>query len=164
MRFQQGDAIFILSKSWIPRTIALTSKSRYSHVGMVIENGEGDIVKIIESKPFLKLDLKSLSLQNEEYQCYRIKGNHSHELKLAVEYAMRLIGIKYNYLQFVNLYFHVNFNKKKVLPLNKRLVCTSLIDLSFYNSGIKRKDEMDIGNVTLEELLIKYDFERVVDS
>jgi hypothetical protein len=161
MRFQQGDAIFILSKSWIPRTIALTSKSRYSHVGMVIEEADGDMVNIIESKPFLKLRIRCLSLQNEEYDCYRIRGNHSPKMKLAVENAKQMIGIKYNYSQFANLYFHVNFNRKRTLPLNNRLVCTSLIDLCYYSAGISRKDTLDIGNVTLEELLIKYDFERV---
>jgi len=164
MRFQQGDAIFILSKSWIPRTIALTSNSRYSHVGMVMEDADGDIVNIIESKPFLKLRKRCLSLQKEEYDCYRIRGNHSQEMKLALENAEQMIGIKYNYLQFANLYFHVNFNKKRAFPLNKRLVCTSLIDLCYYSAGIRRKDEMDIGNVTLEELLLKYDFERVAES
>jgi uncharacterized protein YycO len=164
MRFQQGDAIFILSKSWFPRTIALTSNSRYSHVGLVIEDGDGDKVKIIESKPFLKLAIRCFSLQNEVCDCYRLRGNHSQELKLAVEYAKQKIGLKYNYLQFANLYFHVNFNKKRALPQNKKLVCTSLIDLCYYHSGIKRKDDVDIGNVTLEELLIKYDFERVAES
>lgn len=164
MRFQKGDAIFILNKSSLfSKTVASWGKSKYSHVGMVIEDANGDIVYMVEARPFLKIGTRRYSVQNQEYGCYRITGNQSQRLKLAVTYAKQKIGMQYDYLHFISLFFYgvFNFNKKRALNLNKKLVCTSLMDICYFNAGIKRSDTKDIGNITLEELLTKYDFEKV---
>ncbi|RAP77296.1 YiiX/YebB-like N1pC/P60 family cysteine hydrolase [Paenibacillus montanisoli] len=164
MRFRQGDAIFILNHSLFSKTVASFGKSKYSHVGMVIEDADGDIVHMVEAKPFYKIRTRRYSLQNQEYGCYRIGGGQSQRLKLAVAYAKQKIGMQYDYWQFINLFSHVVFNKNRALNLNKKWICTSLMDICYFHAGIKRKDTKDIGNITLEELLTKYDFEKVESS
>lgn len=155
-----GDVVFFKkSNSLISKTIAKITKSEYTHVGLIIEEYRDGHLKIIESNRFVNTREVEVELDEELHVIYEIEKTEEQKDRI-IKYAKSSLGMKYDYFQILGLFLSLIFNRRERALFNSsnKLICSELIDLSYYKAGIKRNTDLKLGNITPQELLIVYDF------
>jgi uncharacterized protein YycO len=160
-----GSVVFFKKnkESFISLIISKLTKSEYTHVGMIVAYNE--LLKeavIIESDRFVNTRLTNLRIDNNIHEIYYIKNLSSEHKYRILDNAYKELGKKYDYKQVLSLALSLIFNIKfKNFSNNyNRLICSELIDIVLFKSGIKRKNYDNLVNVTPKELLESYDFEK----
>lgn len=155
-----GDVLFFKrNDSFISRIIAYFTKSEYTHVGLIVGYDEcTNIATIIESDRFVDTRINVIELNQQEHVVYTLDKSQDETDKI-IKYAYKSVGIKYDYLQILGLFLSLLFNiEYRFFDRSNKLICSELIDLSYYKAGIKRNTDINLGNVTPQELLEVYDF------
>jgi hypothetical protein len=159
-----GDVVFFRkTNSFVSRIIAYVSKSEYTHVGLIVNHDEvTGITTIIEVDRFVKTKESKIQLSNDHI-LYSIPVKSDEMISRILEYAYRNIGTKYDYIQIFGLALSLLFNGERHPIFNSanKLICSELIDLSYYKAGVERKNTLNIGNVTPQELLGVYELKEV---
>lgn len=160
-----GDVVFFKrTNSLISRMIAKITSGEYTHVGLIVAYDEmTGVATIIESNRFIKTKLTRIKIESN----HTVYTTGSKTKKLQddiIKYAYQELGTEYDYLQIVGLFISLMLKGKRYATFNSanKLICSELIDLSYYKSGVKRKHSLNIGNITPQELLEVYDFKREV--
>lgn len=158
-----GDVIFFKKNdSFISRIIAYFTKSEYTHVGLIVAYDElSNIATIIESDRFVDTRINIIELDQQKHEIYTVDKSQD-ETDRVLEYAYKSVGIKYDYLQILGLLISLVFGTEyRFFDRKNKLICSELIDLSYYKAGIKRSTDMNLGSITPQELLQVYDFKRI---
>ncbi len=157
VEIREADVIFYRPKGFIGKVISKISKSEYSHVSIAVGDGV-----VLEATRFVKSRLSGLTYDKEIHHVYRLNNLSPKDVETIVQNALTLQGVKYDYKQIVGMFFKVLFNLEKS-PFNNlnKFICSEIIDKAFIMSGIPRADKEHILDITPQELLDKYDLQRV---
>lgn len=160
-----GDVIFFKkdNTSFISRAIAKITGSEYTHVGLIVEYDDlSDEIVIIESNRFVNTRIDRIALDCARYVIFTTGYKPVEQTDMIVKYAYRHLNVKYDYLQLLGLLLSLlskgGINRYYFNSKNK-LICSELIDLAYYTSKIKRLNNVNLGNVTPQELINCYKFE-----
>lgn len=93
---------------------------------------------------------------------YRVKGITDYERQQAVNNALTMVGVRYDYKQILGLYLRLVFRKDST-TFNKanKYICSEIVDNAFIAADIPRRDNSNLGDITPQELFEKYDLIRV---
>lgn len=160
-----GNVLFFKkTNSFVSRVIANITKSEFTHVGLIVDyNKSSNIVTIIESDRFIKTRVSRIMLDDKQHAIYST-GELTDEIReRVVKYAYKSIGRKYDYSLIFGIFLSLLFKEKRIGYFNNtnRLICSELIDLAYYKAGVPRKNSINIGYVTPQELLEVYQLEVV---
>lgn len=154
-----GDVVFFKrTNSFISRVIANITNSDYTHVGLIVAYDEmTGVATIIESNRFIETRITRIQL-NESHMVYSTGSKPKEQTDRILKYAYSKIGMKYDYMQVVGLFLSLLFKGYRCAWFNStnKLICSELIDISYLSSGVKRVDMINIGNITPQELIEKY--------
>lgn len=158
-----GDVIFFKKdeNSFISKVIAKMTRSEYSHVGIIIGYDKANnVVTIIESNRFVDTRVDLIELDKYKHVIYTIGDKSKEQMDLMRKLSYKAIGIKYDYMQIVGLFFSLLLNRREYAWFNSgnKLICSEFVDIVYYKSGVKRKGVYSLGNVTPQELFEVYDF------
>lgn len=159
-----GDIIFFNSGNLISKIISKLTKSDLTHVGLIIaEIKDSDILIIIESEKKSVAKINYLKMDWDKHSIYRLKNKDKFNVDEIVRQAYSKMGTKYDYFKILGMFISLITNKRRYRIFNssKRMICSELIDISYYSAGVRRLNDIYIGNVTPSELLMVYDFEKV---
>ena len=160
-----GDVLFFKKENtFISKLIANITSSEYTHVGLIVayDNMTG-VATIIESDRFVKTRVSRVQL--EDRHVVFTAGNLSDETrKKIVDHAFKSIGVSYDYLQIAGLFFSMLLRGKRCALFNStnKLICSELIDLAYYSSGVKRISVENLGNIMPSELIKYYELKSFV--
>ncbi|MGV3085466.1 hypothetical protein [Enterococcus dispar] len=153
-----GDVIFYRPTGFIGNVICKLTRSEYSHVSLAISP-----TKIIEANRFIKTRIADLHYTESVHSVYRLNNISPEDRVKIVNAAVLMEGAGYDYLHIIGLLLRVLFDiRTTVFNKVNRYICSEVIDRAFIEAGIPRKDQKDIGDLTPQELLDKYDLRRVV--
>ena len=163
-----GDTIFFKKdeSSFISRIISKMTNSDFSHVGIIISYSEvNNVVTVIESDRFVNTRINLVTLNEDKHIIYTTGEKTEEQIEMILKYANDSIGVKYDYLQIFGLFLSLLFKRRESAWFNStnKLICSELIDYSYYIGGIKRIDNKNIGNILPEELIAKYSMYKRVD-
>lgn len=155
----EGDVLFYKKTDFfISKVIAFLTKSDYTHVAIIINyNEETNIVTVVESNRFTKTKISQIFL-DDNYVIYTIPNKTKEMQDKILKFADLSLGKKYDYLQVLGLFFSLLFKKGRNEYFNNKnkYICSELIDLAYYQAGVPRKNQLNIGNVTPFELIDLY--------
>ena len=158
-----GDVVFFKKdeSSFISRAIAKATKSKYTHVGIVTGYDKANnVATIIESDRFVNTRVNLIELDRRRHIVYTVKDKAQEKVDMMMKLSYETIGIKYDYLQILGLFFSLLIKRREYAWFNSgnKFICSELIDIVYYKSGIERKGTYKLGSVTPQELLEVYDF------
>ncbi|MFS0905812.1 hypothetical protein AB3N02_22575 [Priestia aryabhattai] len=158
-----GNVLFFKrTTSIISRVIANITNGEYTHVGLIVAYDEmTGIATIIESDRFVSTRLTRVQL-NENHAIFATEMTEE-QRNLVIKFAFKSLGEKYDYLQVFGLFLSLLFKKERYAFFNSsnKLICSELIDLSYYKAGVPRKNQNNIGNITPVELFEVYELHDV---
>ncbi|UUV46707.1 permuted papain-like amidase [Bacillus phage vB_BanS-Thrax4] len=159
-----GNLVFFKkTNSFISKLIAKVTNSEFTHVGLVVGYDESTkVITIIESNRFIKTRVARLEL-NERHVIYTTGNQPKEVTDKIIAYAYKNIGKRYDYSQLLGLFLSLAFKRKRNLFFNSanKLICSELVDLAYYTSGVKRKTNDNLGNITPQELFEVYDLKEI---
>lgn len=159
-----GDVLFFKkSNTFISNLIARITRSEYTHVGLISSYDEmTGVATIIESNRFIKTKISRIQL-DDTHLIFSISGISESQRNLVVKYAYNRIGSEYDYFQILGLFLSLVLKgeRKPIFNSSNKIICSELIDMSFYESGIHRKNTINIGNITPQELIECYELKDV---
>jgi uncharacterized protein YycO len=155
-----GSVVFFKKdNSLLSRIIANITKSEFTHVALIVGFDDAtNVATIIESNRFITTRVSTTEI-NENHVVYST-GNMTEEvMSRVVEYAFKQLGTKYDYFQILGLFISLVFKGDRLAFFNSsnKLICSELIDIAYFKAGVKRKNYLDIGNITPQELLEVYE-------
>lgn len=154
-----GDVIFFKAENtWISKLISKLTHSPYTHVGLAIGKNH-----IIEANRFVNTRIVRFDFDGKKHAVYRLQGIDDKIRDKIYAQAMVYNNYPYDYLQILGLFFRYLFRWKKDNLFNRanRLICSELIDYTFYYAGVNRKRELELGDITPSMLLELYDLKKV---
>lgn len=151
-----GDLVMYKPKGLLGWIISKISKSDYSHVAVVLGNNT-----IFEANKFIKSRIVKLDYDKEIHHIYRLSDLTKWKKQKIISKAHKYIGVKYDYLQVIGLFFRLVFNKHDTFNNLNKFICSEVIDKIYIEAGIKRADAEHLYDVTPQEILDKYDLHRV---
>jgi hypothetical protein len=159
-----GDVVFFKrTNTLISKLISNITKSEFTHVGLIVEYDEmTGVATIIESNRFI--ETRETKIQLDDNHAVYSTGYKSDEVRdKIIKYAYGRIGSKYDYFQIFGLFISLLIKGNKYATFNStnKLICSELIDLSYYKAGVTRRNSLNIGNVTPQELIDVYDLKDV---
>lgn len=159
-----GNLVFFKqTNSFISRLIAKVTKSEFTHVGLIVGHDETTgVLTIIESNRFIRTRVARLQL-NERHVIYTIGEQPQEVVDKIVKFAYKNLGKRYDYLQLLGLFISLSCEGKRNIYFNSKnkLICSELVDLAYYTSGVKRKTNENLGNITPQELFEVYDLKEL---
>jgi uncharacterized protein YycO len=149
-----GDVVFFHYSSFLSALVRLVTRSPYSHVALVVEDGvivEADVFKRVSTRRITETDytVKSPAHVTDEQRMQ------------AVNYALSRRGDGYNWWLDVKIGLRLIFglHPKHWFSEVKKENCSELVDLAFFNAGIPRKDiGIPVGECSPAELLELYEW------
>jgi uncharacterized protein YycO len=158
-----GSVVFFKKdNSFISRVIANITKSQYTHVALIIGYDEiTNIATIIDCNRLVNTRITTVEI-NEKHAVFAV--DMTEEVKnRVVEYAFKQLGTKYDYLQIFGLFISLLWKRDRFAFFNSsnKFICSELIDLAYYKAGVKRKSNLNLGNITPQELLEVYEFREI---
>lgn len=159
-----GDVVFFMkTNSLVSRVIANITKSDFTHVGLIVAHDEmTGVATIIESNRFIETRINRIQL-SDIHMVYSTGIKPKEVEDRILKYAHSKIGAKYDYFQILGLFLSLLFKgeRRAIFNSTNKLICSELIDLAYYKSGIERKHNVNIGNITPQELLEVYDLKDI---
>lgn len=160
-----GDILlFKRGESYTSKTISRLTKSEYTHVGLIVSQvSNTDMITIIESDRGIKTRLRALNIDWDNHSVYRLKYKDSVNIEEVLRLAHTYTGTKYDYFKTFGMLISLISNKRRYrfFNSNSRMICSALIDVSYYTAGVIRLNDVYIGNVTPNELLNVYEFIKI---
>jgi uncharacterized protein YycO len=157
MDIRPGDVIFYRPTGLVGWAISKITRSKYSHVALAI-----DAYNIIEADKFIKSRISNLYYIEEVHSVYRLKGITDQQGQQIVNNAMTMLGVGYDYKQILGLYFRLVFRKEySTFNTANKYICSEIVDNSFIQAEVPRKDNEHLGDITPQELFDKYELVRV---
>jgi len=157
VKIEPGDVIFYRPTGFIGWLVSKVSKSEYSHVSLAV-----DAYNIIEADRFIKSRISNLFYVEEVHKVYRIRHVTAEQQHKIVESALTMVGVSYDYKQIYGLFMRLVFKRDStVFNAANKYICSEIIDYAFQMSDIPRHDQLNVGDITPQELLGKYALERV---
>lgn len=158
-----GDVIFFKrTNTLVSRLISKLTDSEFTHVGLIVAYDEmTGVATMIESNRFIETRISMIQL-DDNCVVYTI-GDRTDEVNdLILTYAYASLGKKYDYLKVFGLFLSLVLRGHRYALFNSanRLICSELIDLTYYKAGVHRKNTLNLGNVTPSELIEVYDLQR----
>ncbi|PGO60726.1 YiiX/YebB-like N1pC/P60 family cysteine hydrolase [Priestia megaterium] len=153
---------FKKTTSIISRLIAKLTSSEFTHVGLIVAYDDlTRVATIIESNRFVETRLSMIQL-DDSHVVYTTKMTEDVRNRV-VEFAYESLGAKYDYFQIFGLFLSLLFKKERHALFNSsnKMICSELIDRSYYRAGVPRKNSINIGNVTPQELIELYSLKSV---
>ncbi|UPI12851.1 hypothetical protein [Bacillus phage SBSphiJ5] len=155
---QPGDVIFYRPTGFIGWAISKITKSEYSHVALVVSPDH-----IIEANRFIKSRIADLHYTKEIHSVYRLNNLPADTRLRIINNALTMLDVSYDYSQIFGLLLRLVFDiKTNVFNKVNRYICSEIIDNAFVAAGVPRKDKENIGDITPQELLDKYDLRKVI--
>lgn len=157
-----GNVLFFKkTDSLISRVIAKVTKSEFTHVGLIVSFDKStNIATIIESDRLVRTRLSIIQL-TDEHAVYSVELTDKQREDI-LKFAHNSIGEKYDYLLAIGILISSIFKgARQYFNNSNRLICSELIDLAYYKSGVKRKNENHIGDVTPQELIDLYGLKEI---
>ncbi|UUV46975.1 permuted papain-like amidase [Bacillus phage vB_BanS-Thrax5] len=159
-----GNLVFFKqTNSFISKLIAKVTKSEFTHVGLIVGHDESTgVLTIIESNRFIRTRVARLQL-DERHVIYTTGNQPQEVVDKIVKFAYKNLGKRYDYLQLLGLFISLSFERKRNIYFNSKnkLICSELVDLAYYTSGVKRKTNQNLGNITPQELFEVYDLKEL---
>lgn len=159
-----GDVIFFKKNetSFISRIVAKMTKSEYTHVGLIVAYDDLSCeITIIESDRFTNTKINRITLDCTKYVIFTTGDKPKEQVEKIVRYGYRHLNVKYDYLQILGLFLSL-LSRGKIdryyFNSRNKLICSELIDLAYYTSSVKRLTNINLGNITPQELLEVYEF------
>jgi hypothetical protein len=156
-----GDVIFFKrNSSFISRIIAKVTKSEYTHVGLIVAYDElTNTATIIESDRFVDTRVNRITLDDDKYVVYTTGEKSKEQVDKIIKFSYRHINVKYDYLQILGLFISLLFKgENRYFNSKNKLICSELIDLAYYTASVERINNVNLGNITPQELLEVYEF------
>lgn len=158
-----GDVVFFKKNesSFVSRMVAKITDSEFTHVGIIIGYDKvNNVATIIESNRFVDTRVALLELDKDLHVVYTTGDKTQQQIDMMMKLSYETIGVKYDYLQIVGLFLSLLLKRRKYAWFNSgnKLICSELIDIVYYKSGVKRNGVHNLGNITPKELLEVYDF------
>ena len=155
---QPGDVIFYRPSGFIGWAISKITKSKYSHVALVVSPDH-----IIEANRFIKSRIADLHYTKEIHSVYRLKNLPADTRLKIINNALSMLDVDYDYSQLFGLFLRLVFDiKTNIFNKVNKYICSEIIDNSFVKAGVPRKDQENIGDITPQELLDKYSLHKVM--
>ena len=158
MVMQTGDVVFFRAEdTWISKLIAKLTKSDYTHVGLALDNH-----RIIEANRFVDTRIVHFQYDEKIHSLYRSKEVDDTIKEKIYTKAIQYEKYPYDYLQVIRWGIRLIFGwNMSISNRANKLICSELIDFVFLASGLKRKNILDIGDITPNMLIDLYDLEEV---
>lgn len=159
-----GDVVFFKKEksSFISRMITKITKSKFTNIGIIIGyDKDNKNVKIVKSNRFVGTMIETIELNKCRYIIYTtVQEKTQEQIYTIMKFSYELVDVKYDYLQIIGIFLSLLFKRRGMAWFNSKnkLICSKLIDIVYYNAGIKRKGKYKLGNVTPQELFDVYDF------
>jgi uncharacterized protein YycO len=158
-----GSVLFFKkTTSIISRLIAKLTKSEFTHVGLIVAYDElTGVATIIESDRFVSTRMSIIQLDNN-HVVYSTSMTEDVRDRV-VEFAFESLGARYDYFQIFGLFLSLLFKRERHALFNSsnKMICSELIDRSYYRAGVARKNSINIGNTTPQELIELYSLKSV---
>ncbi|QDP42869.1 enoyl-CoA hydratase/carnithine racemase-like [Bacillus phage vB_BmeM-Goe8] len=157
VKIEPGDVIFYRPTGFIGWLVSKITKSEYSHVSLAI-----DSYNIVEADRFIKSRISNLYFVEEVHKVYRLRNVTSEQQHKIVQNTLTMVGAGYDYKQIYGLFMRLVFKREtSVFNTANKYICSEIIDYAFQMSDIPRSDQLNVGDITPQELLGKYVLERV---
>lgn len=158
-----GDVIFFRKdkSSFISRVIAKMTESEFTHVGIIIGYDKANnMATIVESDRFVNTRVNLVELNKDLHVVYTTGDKSQQQIDMMMKLSYKAIGIKYDYFQIFGLFLSLLLKRREYAWFNStnKLICSELIDIVYYKSGVERYGAYKLGNVTPKELFEVYDF------
>lgn len=155
---ETGDVIFFRKQNtFISRAIARVTKSDFTHVGLVL-----DEKTIIESDRVINTRIVEFEPKENLHVVYRSEHMSDTIKEKIIPTAIRFEQYPYDYFQifvmFIRLVFRMDLS---FLNRKTHLICSEIIDYTFLTSGLPRKNNRNIGDVVVGDLIELYEMKEV---
>lgn len=154
-----GNVIFFKKdNSLLSEIVANITKSEFTHVALIVGFDDlTNVATIIESNRFVATRITTTVI-NENHVIYSPRNITNDERDRVVKYAFKQLGKKYDYFQILGLFISLLLKGDRYVFFNSsnKLICSELVDRVYLQSGIKRKDMLNVCNITPFELIDKY--------
>jgi hypothetical protein len=163
MRMIGNVLFFKKTNSFISRIISSMTNGEYTHVGLIIDySEETNIATIIESDKFVNTRIAKIQI-SELHTVYEVDDMTELIRENVVKFAIKSIGEKYDYLQIIGLFVSLLLKRNRYAFFNakNKMICSELIDMAYLKAGVKRKNSLNIGYITPQELLDVYELKVV---
>lgn len=159
-----GDILFFKkTNSWISRVIAKLTNGEYTHVGLIVSyDEETNIATIIESNRFIETRIATVVI-DDNYSIFSTGEKPDWQRDMIIKYAYDSLGTKYDYLHILGLAISLIFKRERYAFFNikNRIICSEMIDLSYYKADVNRINDFNLGDITPQELIQVYDLKEI---
>ena len=147
-----GNLILVKHDDFISKFIRWYTKSEFNHVGLFIDDNN-----IIEAGSRcgvrkIKFNYYKNKKSNKEldFSIYKVKNLNEEQKERMKNFALKEVGISYDFLQFICVGIFYIFGKlRKLEPIDLHgWICSELIAENFYEVGIKFQEDVDPDNIT----------------
>ena len=161
-----GDVLFFRrTNTFISKAISALTKGEYTHVGLIVAfDGLTGVATIVESDRFVATRINQIVLDKNNHSIFTTPNPKPEEVvKKIVKFGYDSIGKKYDYIQILGILLSLLFKNEKLNFFNSqnKLICSELIDLAYFNSGVERRCEKKLGNVLPQELINAYGLKEI---
>lgn len=147
---QIGDIILYRGKGILSKLVCFFTKSKYSHVSMMISNRH-----IIEANWNKKSNISNFKFNPKRMEVYRFKDGLSAEQQISiVQDSYDFLNKYYDYGQIFGYILEFFTGKRKKNPFNSssKLICSELVDRAYLKINIDLVEYRADGNVTPEDI------------
>ncbi|MGV4321324.1 YiiX/YebB-like N1pC/P60 family cysteine hydrolase [Bacillus mojavensis] len=159
-----GDVLFFKKKnSIISNLISKLTKSDFTHVALIIAyDVNSNTATIIEANRLIRTRISRVAI-NKDNVIYSSGYKSDEKIGKILRFAYKKVGTNYDYLQIFGLLVSLIYKGKRSPLFNStnKFICSELIDLAYFRAGIERKDLLNLGNITPQELIEEYDLKEV---
>ncbi|MDK2801079.1 MAG: hypothetical protein PWQ70_2698 [Clostridiales bacterium] len=148
MKIQSFDLIFYKGNSWLDKIIKKKLNSRYSHVGLVLDN-----FHTVETAWNIPLKIRHFSYRLGDFDRYRIPNLTDEQKERMTLFIQKTLNSKYDFIEILR-YFGFGFKDDK-----NRYICISWIDECLKFSGVDVKCDIEVKK--FEDLILKYGLVRI---
>lgn len=160
-----ADVVFFRSTdNLISKAISSLTSSEFTHVGLVTSvSADGKCGEIIEADRFIKTRRRAFEFDTTQHALYRVPDLTEKQKNDIVNFAISKEGTGYDYLQIIGFFLRLAFklNISNLFNRANHLICSELIDISYFASGVERTSINSLGDVLPVDLLDSYNFQLV---
>jgi|GEM_PF-1822918 len=146
----QYDIVFYKGKSPISNIIKMFTKSKYSHVALVL-----DKYHLFETNWSHPAQINHIKYRTKDYDIYRYKSHLTNRQKVLIDdYIQSVLDSKYDFKFLFSRGLKILFNVK-IKDDKSRMTCDELVYLAFKNAGIDLLEGLDKTHILSPNLLSK---------
>lgn len=142
----------------LSRLVNKITKDEFADVGLIIAYDETTgVATIVEEKGLVKTRISRVQL-NDSHKIYSTGYKTEEETRMIIRYAKSEVGRVHSYLSILQMFIKLvsDGDKHDIFNMKNKII-SSLIGIAYYRAGIKRNNDIDIGDITPKKLLESYD-------